>query len=500
MASPGSIAQWDDVADVVIAGYGLAGACAAIEAHDADPSADVLIVEKATRAESGGNTRASGQALLVPTNATALADYQRRLGASNPVPEEMLREWARRMCELEPWIEARCAESGAQYVHGLDWSGGKVVREFPDLGADEAVARITTILPMPSGVWLAFTACVERRPRIRVRHEARLVDLVQDPDTLEIFGAIVETGGRRLAIRARGGVVLATGGFENDPAMRRNYAGTDVHPLGSPHATGDGLRVLQKAGAEMWHLRNACWSGGVWPGFRFPGQPTAFLRQPLYGAFGWVDVAEDSRRFCDETAEYVLTHYKQRAHGVWRDAPYARVGRMHMVFDEGTRVRNRLGSRVMTWNAVAHGYRWSDDNSAELDRGWIARADSIEDLARTIDRDPAALRASVERYNAACALGRDDEFGRDPSRMSPIVTPPYHAIELVPAIVCTSGGAMRSIESEVLRPDGVAIAGLYEAGELGSMISGLYQNGAYLTEAMISGRAAGGNAVRRAKR
>lgn len=57
-------------------------------------------------------------------------------------------------------------------------------------------------------------------------------------------------------------------------------------------------------------------------------------------------------------------------------------------------------------------------------------------------------------------------------------------------------GGRRNIESEVLTPAGNAISRLYEAGELGSMFSNLYQNGSYLTEAMISGRAAGKNAAK----
>ena len=73
--------------------------------------------------------------------------------------------------------------------------------------------------------------------------------------------------------------------------------------------------------------------------------------------------------------------------------------------------------------------------------------------------------------------------------------PPYYAIEIVPAIVCTGGGARRNMESEVLDHAGRAIPRLYEAGELGSMFSNLYQNGSYLTEAMISGRAAGREVV-----
>ena len=98
----------------------------------------------------------------------------------------------------------------------------------------------------------------------------------------------------------------------------------------------------------------------------------------------------------------------------------------------------------------------------------------------------------------ACRINKP--FGRSKETLYAIDKPPYYAIEIVPAIVCTGGGARRNIESEVLTPEGGKIPRLYEAGELGSMFSNLYQNGSYLTEAMISGHAAGRNAVQQGMR
>ncbi|MFM7066285.1 MAG: FAD-binding protein [Gammaproteobacteria bacterium] len=496
MASLASVKQWDDVADVVVAGYGLAAACTAIEAVDTHPGTEVLILEKMPASRVGGNSRVSGQSLLISRNKEALKDYQRRMNEPNPVPEEMLDAWAARMVELEPWIEARAAEAGARYIRSVGWSERTAVLEFPELGAREAVAFSATILPVPSGVWLAFKANVERRRGIRVRCDSPVVDLVQDPDTLQVFGVIVEQEGRRRAIRARRGVVMATGGFENNLQMQRDYFGLgDARPFGTPGNTGDGLKILQKAGADLWHLRNRGQSGGIWPGFAFPGHDTVFMRQLFFQTFSWIDVAGDGRRFCNETFEWQLTHYKEKRHTQWIDTPHGHVGQVYMVFDEVTRLHNCLVTKVMTWNAVVEQYPWSDDNSVEIERGWIQRADSVEELARKIGQDPAVLQATVERYNAACAAGEDTEFGRSKATLQPILRPPFHAVAVVPSIVCTGGGARRNIESEVLDTQGRPIPGLYEAGELGSMFSNLYQNGSYLTEAMISGRAAGRNAA-----
>jgi hypothetical protein len=501
MASLQSVTHWADETDVLICGYGLAGATAAIEAHDLDSGADILVLEKMPEASAGGNSRVSGQSLLISKNKEALKSYQRAMSQPNPIPEDMLDAWADRMVTLEPYIEARAVEVGATYLHGTGWSERGVVLEFPELGAAEAVAHTATILPVPSGVWLAFKANVDKRSRIRKRFETRVLDLIQDPDTLEVFGVVAEVAGERCYIRARRGVVMCTGGFENNLDMHRNYFGlSQAHPLGTPGNTGDGLRILQKAGADMWHLRNQGQSGGIWPGFRFPGKDTVFLRQLFWQTFSWIDVGRDDQRFFDETWEWQLTHYKMKSHGEWIDTPHHRVLPIHMIFDETTRVHNPLITKVMTWNAVVENYPWSDDNSAEVAKGWIVRADSIEELATKIGRNPLELAATVRKYNEACAKGVDEEFGRSKETLYAIDKPPYYAIEIVPAIVCTGGGARRNIESEVFTPEGGKIPRLYEAGELGSMFSNLYQNGSYLTEAMISGRAAGRNAVQQGVR
>ena len=165
---------------------------------------------------------------------------------------------------------------------------------------------------------------------------------------------------------------MCTGGFENNLQMQRDYFGLqEAFPLGTPGNTGDGLKILQKAGADMWHLRNQGQSGGIWPGLRFPGHPTVFLRQLFWQSFSWIDIGADHRRFFDETWEWQLTHYKERVHGQWIDTPHHRVTPMHMLFDETTRRHNCLITTIMTWNAVVENYAWSDDNSAEVAKGWI---------------------------------------------------------------------------------------------------------------------------------
>jgi hypothetical protein len=359
----------------------------------------------------------------------------------------MLREWAARMVALEPWIEARAREAGTRYLRGSGWSEGEAVYEFPEYGARAAVAYNAIITPIPSGVWLTTRTCVEKRRGIRRLFDCPIVDLVQDPDTLEVFGAMVEQHGVRRAIRARRGVVLATGGYEADLELQRNYFGfAEVHALGTPYNTGDGLRILQKAGAELWHLRNFGQSGGVWPGIAVPGARSALLRRQIWTTWSWLELGADDRRFYDEGAPLHHTHFKEQRHGWWVDTPHAQAMPIHMLFDERTRLNNCLVTRSMTWATVVDGLGWSEDNRAEIDSGLIHSAATLEELARKTGRDPVRVRAAVERYNEACRSGVDADFGRPRHALEPLQGPPYYAVALVPTIVCTSGGARRHLD------------------------------------------------------
>lgn len=499
MASLNSVENWDTECDVLICGFGCAGAAAAIEASDTDPGARLLIVEKAPPQFVGGNARVSGQSLLISKNAEALKTYHRAMSVDNPVPEDLLDQWASRMVALEPWIEKIAADVGAEYLHGSGWSSRDVVLEFPEFGAAEAVQHSATILPVPSGVWLALKANVDKR-KVPVWYEAPVVDLIQDPDTLEVFGAWIEHQGKRKAVRATRGVIMAVGGYEASPDMQRNYYGLgNVKPLGTPYNTGDGVRIMQKAGAEMWHMRNPGQSGGIWPGIYDPQQQTSYLRNFLLPSFSWVDVNSEGRRFYGETNELQLTHFKMKSNGRWVDVPLHVADPVHMVFDETTRQAGRLVMQIMTWSAVVNdplnGRQWSEDNAAEIEAGLVVKAATIEELATKVGLDPAVLVAEIKAYNAACDAGVDAEHERRPETLQPIVTGPYYAVRLTPAIVCTGGGAKRDMDGRVYDHHGRAIPRLFEAGELGSFISDLYQNGSYLTEAMITGRGAARSAL-----
>lgn len=146
------------------------------------------------------------------------------------------------------------------------------------------------------------------------------------------------------------------------------------------------------------------------------------------------------------------------------------------------------------WTPIVERYDWSDDNGAELAKGWIKRAETITALAQTMGLNPAALEETVTRWNAHCHAGADHDFGRI-KMLSPIKEAPFYAMEISPSMLNTQGGPRRNARGQIVRPDGSPVPRLYSAGELGSIYSYLYQGTGNIGECLAFGRIAGRNAA-----
>jgi succinate dehydrogenase/fumarate reductase flavoprotein subunit len=166
-----------------------------------------------------------------------------------------------------------------------------------------------------------------------------------------------------------------------------------------------------------------------------------------------------------------------------------------IVFDEAARLAGPLHGIVGTPND----YAWSADNSAEVRRGSITRADSGSELAAALGL--AALTDTLESYGSAVRAGRDDVFGRAaPSLVA--LEPPLYAIEIWPGLATASGGPRRAACTRVLASaatGGAPIPGLYACGAAGSIWGHLTEHGGGLTDAIVFGRIAGAEAAARAR-
>jgi 3-oxosteroid 1-dehydrogenase len=287
---------------------------------------------------------------------------------------------------------------------------------------------------------------------VRVETRARAVELLLD-EAGAVTGAVVERDGRRHRVAARRGVVIATGGFEWDAGRLARHFPGPVDYLGSPATnTGDGHRMAEAAGAALDRMDQATLTPSVPTRYegRLMARPVPFHTEP-----NAILVNRHGRRFVNELVFNI---------GEAMDSRDAAGQPLHLpcwvVSDAG--LLRRLPPA-----------RWA----ARADPGWLRRADSIAALAGRIGLDPAVLEATVARYNAACAAGRDAEFGRPSAAdaaaagdrrrrggLEPIAKPPFLAMPFNRAILGTKGGPRTDAEAAVLRPDGSRIPGLFAAG------------------------------------
>ena len=473
---------WESEADVIVIGYGFAGATAAITARAA--GASVLLLEKAPETDRGGNSRVSANLVFWPDDVAKAAMYFRALAGPymDNIPDAMVDVWAMEMHANRAWLEALgMTPFDLPYI------------EFPEMPGSECV-KVLMNGPGPMGgerLWKVIEAAVVAH-RIDIKYGAPAIKLIKHDG--EIVGVISDQDGREVAIKANRAVVLTCGGFENNPAMVRNYVDgvPRIFPNGTPYNTGDGIRMGLEVGAELWHMNNI---SGPLLSFKAPEIAVAqWLNLPHCNSYMFV--AGDGSRFTME-GDPCFTgdlHGKVKRHGEWGQQVLPVP--IWMIFDETFRKSGHIGKATADWDVV-HGnlYDWSDDNLREVAKGWVKTADSLAALAALIAVPPVALQATATRFNGFATAGEDLDWGRAASRMAALATPPYYAMELTPAFVNTQGGPRRDAHARVMGADGAPIGRLYSAGELGSIYSFLYQGGGNIGECFAFGRIAGRNAA-----
>jgi succinate dehydrogenase/fumarate reductase flavoprotein subunit len=478
--------KWDIEADVVVVGFGAAGVAASVTAHDR--GASVALLEKAPEGQEGGNTRVAGQGYLNTASAEQAAAYLTALCGPYAVPQPMIAVWAEEMCRNNRWLKDLGGDP-QEHQHP------PVGIEFPDLPGADCVHKFHDGPTYGySYTWKRFESLVKARP-IRIFYETPGRELIQHDVTREVLGVRARHGREWLAVKARRGVVLTCGGFENNQEMIRNYLPgiPYCYTSGTPYNEGDGILMAMSVGADLWHMNNYA---GPSMALKVPEIRTTFSMQALHFSKqqpgGMIVVGPDARRFADE--KYKTRHGKVPVHGRW--LPLSTPCPMFMIFDHALFSAGPLYDKHPShgWTQIIERYDWSEDNRAELEKGWIKSASSLGALADVVGLDPAALAATVERWNRDCEGGYDADFGRR-LMLAPIAEPPFYAVELSPSMLNTQGGPRRNEKAQIVRPDGTPIPRLYSAGELGSIYSYLYQGTGNIGECLAFGRVAGRNAA-----
>jgi len=476
--------MWDYEADVVVIGCGGAGAAAAIGAHDA--GAKALILEK--NAAGGGNTRISGGSVRTYTDHAKAVEYIHTLceGATD-LPA--IRAFVGESAGNADWIArlgGNIVPSPAALIQGFPrMMPGAAFPHVPGAAGIGPRLRVTGSTPFFGlELWKFLAGNVEKRA-IPVLYSTPAQRLLREQSG-EIGGVIASGASRDVRIRARRGVILACGGFEYSKSLQLDYLGQEYYALGDPGCTGDGVRMAADVGADLWHMSGiaACF------GYKFSEFPFSLGHKMPHAAYIYVD--RMGRRFMDEPATDMHTVW---FHTSFLDPKTLERPRVpgYVIFDESTRAKGTVGSTSV--GSARDFYEWSRDNMAEIRKGWIVSAPSLEELASRIGMDRGALATTVAGYNAMCADGADGDFGRPADTLAPLANGPFYAIQIWPSLLNTQGGPRRNDRAQVVDAWGSPVGRLYGAGELGSVWNRIYPGGGNISEALASGRIAGRNAA-----
>lgn len=498
--------RWDIETDVVVVGYGYAGAVAAIEAHDAGCRS--IILEKMP--QPGGISICSGGGSRIARNAESAFRYLKAT-CGGTTPDAVLHAFAEGMTGIQDRMAELARVSGGR-LETVEYPGNYPVEGFRDLGfvmvgeipGFDAARHYPRARGLRGGArhFKVMDDNIAKR-KIPVSLETPVERLIQAPDG-RVVGVVARRQGQRLTVHASRGVILACGGFEAAEDLKLQYLqGTPILSAAVRGNTGDGIRMAQAVGASLWHM----WHYHGTYGFRHPDRAYPFgIRpwrlpdwNPEYPAprsmeMPWIVVDRNGRRYMNEYPPYLhdmghrpMEHYDPVA------LNFPRIPST-LIFDEEGRKQHPMG--IPAFNDVEAFYEWSPDNLKEVELGILKRAETLEQVASAIGASPQQLRETVERWNRTCADGADREFGRPVQSLRPIATPPFYFGSVWPVVSNTQGGPVHDEHWRILNPFGDAIPGLYEAGELGGIFGFLYLAGGNLAECYIGGQRAARHAAR----
>jgi succinate dehydrogenase/fumarate reductase flavoprotein subunit len=502
---------WHDEADVVVVGYGYAGAVAAIEAHDA--GADVLLIEKMP--DPGGISITSGGNVRVVEDAE---EGLRHLQATNAgtTPDCVLRALAVGMQGIPDYFEKLSRVSGATIDRrqadgnypfpGTRTFGYVSIENVPGFDAERTYPFVSSYVPIHRAAGVRLFKVLEdniRSRRLRVMLATPARRLITGKGG-EIRGLAAERDSRIIAIKARRAVVLACGGFEANADMQRQFW-QEKPVLNAAYMgnTGDGILMAQEVGAALWHMWHY---HGVY-GFRHPDPDYPFGIRPkrlpdwIPGEAArpevtvpWIIVDRCGRRYMNEYQPYTQdTSWRAMALLDGCSMSYPRIP-SYMIMDEPGRGAYPIVSP--TFNDRRFKFVWSETTLRELESRILRKCSSIGELAGGMNVGEQVLATTIADWNAACDAGEDAVHGRPSTSMRKIATPPYYWAEVWPICSNTHGGPVHDAEQRVLSAFGEPIPRLFAAGELGGVFGHLYMSGGNLAECFVGGWTAGRSAAR----
>jgi len=526
----GSDLVWDDEVDVIVVGFGGAGACAAIQA--AERGSSVLVVE---RFNGGGATKMSGGVIYIGGG----TPYQKEAGfddtpenmfnylemeVKDVVRKETLRTFCEQSCDNISWLEAQGVGFGSSFcptktsyppdqyylyysgsepfppysskatpaprghrVKGKGQTGSALFDHLKESALKKGVevryrSKAKRLITGEDGnvIGLEFSSLLKYGPRAQAH---RLLDYIayqlrnvtmsfpMSTSILKALFSLLEMGGRTTRVRARQGVILAAGGYVFNRKMIGKHAPAYAHGaiVGTMADDGSGIELGESVGGSTGLMDHI----SAW---RFIIPPEALVKGILVDAQG--------ERICNEQLYGgQIGEFMVENHG----------GEAKLIIDAEIRKLARRG--------VGRGKTWWFQTMSTLINLYLNRkkARSIDKLASRCRIPADKLRATIESYNQVAQSGGEDPMGKAPEHLQPLVNTPFYAIDcslgnrLFPCPTMSLGGLVVDEESgEVKREDGSVIGGLYAVGRnaMGVPSRGYHMSGLAIADCIFSARRA----------
>ncbi len=454
-----SIDSWWGEFDVIVVGFGVAGGAAAIEVVRA--GASTLILERATR--GGGATALSEGTIYFGggTRVQKAAGFEDSIenmhahvkGAAGPTADpEKVRLYCENSLEHFAFFESIGVEFKDTYYDEkvifpptddcLIYSGNEQAYPF----SEEAVPVPRGHKPKKEGSAGGYIIeqMIETLGALggTIQNESRVQTLIED-ETGRVVGVVAQIEGNDVAIRARRGVVLTTGGFIMNRAMVEQFA-PDLarcnYPIGSDGCDGSGIRMGMGVGGAAINMNEGLMT-------------TPFF--PPVGHIKGLVVSQQGQRFINEDCY----------HGRVTDAIQKKAdGTAFLIVDDET------------YGQSLGGYQM------------VAVEETIEELERSLGMPQGQLVHTFASYNHFAAAGVDPVFHKAEKYVTPLDHPPYAALDLSVDksiwATFTLGGLNTQPTGEVLGVDGQIIRGLYAAGRASA---GLTRSGSHYASGMSIG-------------
>jgi len=468
------VSEWTHDVDVVVAGFGIAGGCSAVEAAAA--GARVLVLERAgvaggTTVMAGGHFYlGGGTAVQQATGHTdSPEEMAKYLTAVSLAPDEAkINAYCADSVEHFGWLEALGFEFERSYyphkaviqpgTEGLMYTGNEKVWPFRDAAVPAPRGHKVPVPGDTQGAKLVIDLLVARAEAVgvQVEYDTGVTALVVNED-----GAVVGVAWRRFEetgfVRAKS-VIIAAGGFVMNKEMVAEYVpqlAEKPFVLGSTYDDGLGIRLGVSAGGATEHMDQAFITAPVYP-------PAQLLTGIAVNQLGERFVAEDS--YHSRTSAFALEQPGAKA--------YLIVDSVHM-----ERPAFPLAPFIDGWETIA-------------------------EMEHALGIPSGALDATLQRYNDNARRGEDPDFHKSPDWLAPQDVGPWGAFDLTLGKAMyagfTLGGLRTSVDSQVLDATGQPIAGLYAAGACAANLAQDgkgYASGTQLGEGSYFGRRAGRRAA-----